>query len=247
MASNETPDGLKPHKRPERKGAPDPERKCILSGEVRPRAALIRLALSPDGDIRPDVRAKAPGRGAWISPDGALFAASLANGKLKGGLARAFKTGDFRIPDDLGDRIADALERNALDRLGLEARGGKLITGSEKLRDAARAGKVHLLLHAADAAEDGCRKLDQAWRVGMEAEGSDMRGLVIPANRTILAEALGRDNVVHIAIVDERAAMRVSGAISRWMEFSGSNDTTGPGGNNSPELNRNELKNKGLE
>ncbi len=247
MASNETPDGLKPHKRPEKKGAQDPERKCILSGDVCARESLIRLALSPDGEILPDVRAKAPGRGAWISPDGKLFAASMANGKLKGGLARAFKTGDFQIPADLGERIADALARNALDRLGLEARGGKLITGSEKLRDAARAGKVHLLLHAVDAAEDGCRKLDQAWRVGMDAEGSDMRGLVIPANRTILAEALGRDNVVHIAIVDERAAMRVSGAISRWMEFSGSNDTTGPGGNSSPDLNGNGLKNKGLE
>lgn len=243
MASNETSDGLKPNKR----RAQEPERKCILSGDVRAREVLIRLALSPDGDILPDVRAKAPGRGAWISPDGDAFAASLANGKLKGGLARAFKTGDFQIPDDLGKRITDALERNALDRLGLEARGGKLITGSEKLRDAARAGKVHLLLHAGDAAEDGRRKLDQAWRVGMDAQGSDMRGLAIPANRTILAEALGRDNVVHIAIVDERAAMRVSGAISRWMEFSGSNDTTGPGGNNSPESNGNELKNKGLE
>lgn len=247
MTSNETSDGLKPHKRPEKKGAQEPERKCILSGNVQPRASLIRLALSPDGDILPDVRAKAPGRGAWISPDGPAFAAALANGKLKGGLARAFKTGDFRIPADLEARIADALERNALDRLGLEARGGKLLTGSEKLRDAARAGKVHLLLHAADAAEDGRRKLDQAWRVGMDAEGSDMRGLVIPANRTILAEALGRDNVVHIAIVDERAAMRVSGAISRWMEFSGSNETTGPGGNSPPDLTGNGLKNKGLE
>lgn len=241
MASNESPDGLKPNKRPEKNGAREPERKCILSGEVRARASLIRLALSPDGEILPDVRAKAPGRGAWISPDGDAFAASLAKGEIKRGLARALKTGDFRIPDDLGQRIADALERNALDRLGLEARGGKLITGSEKLRDAARAGKVHLLLHAADAAEDGCRKLDQAWRVGMDAEGSDMRGLVIPANRTILAEALGRENVVHIAIVDERAAMRVSGAISRWMEFSGSNGTTGPGGNSPSESDGNSL------
>ncbi|MEO1168468.1 MAG: DUF448 domain-containing protein [Pseudomonadota bacterium] len=243
MANNETADGLKPKQR----RAHEPERKCILSGEVRPRESLLRLALSPDGEILPDVRAKAPGRGAWISADGDAFRAAVANGKLRGGLARAFKTGDFRIPDDLGKRIADALERNALDRLGLEARGGTLITGSEKLRDSARAGQVHLLLHAADAAEDGRRKLDQAWRVGMDAEGSDMRGLVIPANRTILAEALGRENTVHIAIVDERAAKRVSGAISRWMEFSGSNETAGPGERDSREPNDNELEDKGLE
>ena len=234
MANNEHPDGLKPTER----RSHEPERKCILSGEVRPREELIRLALSPDGEIHPDVRAKAPGRGAWISSDGDKFTASMADNKLKNGLARAFKTGEFSIPADLGDRIADALSRNALDRLGLEARGGKLIIGSEKLRDAARSGKVHLLMHAADAAEDGRRKLDQALRVGMDAEGSDMRGLVIPANRTILGEALGRENVVHIAIVDERAAKRVSGAISRWMEFSGSNNSTNLCGRDSQGLER---------
>ena len=232
MANNEHPDGLKPTER----RTHEPERKCILSGKVRPREALIRLALSPDGEIYPDVRAKAPGRGAWISSDGDTFMASMADNTLRSGLARAFKTGEFSVPADLGDRIADALSRNALDRLGLEARGGKLITGSEKLRDAARSGKVHLLMHAADAAEDGRRKLDQALRVGMDAEGSDMRGLVIPANRTILGEALGRENVVHIAIVDERAAKRVSGAISRWMEFSGSNGSTNPCGSDSQGL-----------
>ncbi|MEM8695527.1 MAG: DUF448 domain-containing protein [Pseudomonadota bacterium] len=247
MATNETPDGLKPAKRPNTKRAHDPERKCVLSGDVRLRAGLIRLALSPEGMVLPDVRAKAPGRGAWVSPDGEAFRAALADGSLKGGLARAFKTGDFAIPTDLDRRIEEALARNMLDRLGLEARGGDLITGSEKLRDAARAGKVHLLLHAADAAADGRRKLDQAWRVGMGAEGSDMQGLVIPANRTILGGALGRENVVHIAIVDERAAMRVSGALSRWMEFSGSNGTTGPGERDSREPNGNELEDKGLE
>ena len=43
-----------------------PERTCILSGEAAPRDALIRLAISPDGLVLPDVLAKAPGRGAWI-------------------------------------------------------------------------------------------------------------------------------------------------------------------------------------
>lgn len=229
MAGNEYRDGLKPTERRSR----DPERKCILSGAVRSRGSLIRLALSPTGEILPDVRAKAPGRGAWISPDGEAFATSFAKGQFKSSLARAFKSADFSIPADLGNLIDAALSRNALDRLGLEARSGQLITGSEKIRDAARAGKVSLLLHASDSAEDGRRKLDQVLRVGRDAEGSDLRGLVIPANRIILGAALGRENPVHIAIVDERAAKRVSGAISRWIEFSGSNGRTNPCGRDS--------------
>ena len=79
----------------------------------------------------------------------------------------------------------------------------------------ARAGKVHLLIHAADAGEDGNRTLDQAWRVG----GGEAKGLVFPLPRTILSMALGRENVVHIALTDAAAARRVARAISRWQAF----------------------------
>src|SRR5687767_15929448 len=46
-----------------------PERKCVLSGAHDARDNLIRLALGPDGQVAPDVRARAPGRGAWIGVD----------------------------------------------------------------------------------------------------------------------------------------------------------------------------------
>ena len=198
-----------------------PERKCILSGEHAARDDLIRLALGPDGQVAPDVRAKAPGRGAWIGVDRATLEAAQAKGKLKGALARAFKTNAVMLADDLGERIAAALQQAALDRLGLEARAGHLLTGSEKIETAARRGEVQMLLHAADAAEEGNRKLDQAWRVGSDAEGSGRQGLVFPLGRTILSLALGRENVVHVAIVDRAAAARVTHAIERWRAFIG--------------------------
>ena len=58
------------------------------------------------------------------------------------------------------------------DRLGLEMRAGHLQLGSDRIAELARAGRVHWLGHAADAGEDGSRKLDQAWRVGSDAEGT---------------------------------------------------------------------------
>ncbi len=192
-----------------------PERTCILSRRTAPKEELIRLALSPDGEVAPDVRARAPGRGAWIGVGRAALDAANAKGKLKAGLARAFKTNDIQIPADLGERIAASLCQAALDRLGLEARGGSLINGADRVETAARAGKVRLLIHAADAGEDGNRKLDQAWRVG----GGGPRGLVFPEGRTILSMALGRENVVHIALTDPAAARRVGHAIDRWLAF----------------------------
>lgn len=192
-----------------------PERSCILSRRTAPREELIRLALGPDGQVAPDVRARAAGRGAWIGVGRKALDDANAKGKLKGALARAFKTGEIYVPADLGERIEAALRIQALDRLGLEARGGTLVTGGERVEAAARQGKVHLLIHAADAGEDGRKRLDQAWRVG----GGDRAGLVFPEGRTILSMALGRENVVHIALTDAAAARRVTHAIDRWQAF----------------------------
>jgi len=247
MADNDRPQGLTTTDRPSRAKARDadgsaristapdtngeavpasdgPERTCILSGAKGTRDALIRLALGPDGTVAPDVRAKAGGRGAWIAVDRPTLDKALAKGKLKGALARAFKTSAFHIPDDLGDRITTALERAALDRLGLEARAGALLMGTDKIVDAARKGTVHMLLHARDAGEDGSRRLDQAWRVG----GGEARGLVVPATRAILSMALGRENVVHIALIAPAAAARVSHALGRWRSFIGRDDAAEP-------------------
>ena len=191
------------------------ERTCILSRRTAPREELIRLALGPDGQVAPDVRARAPGRGAWIGVGRQALDEANAKGKLKGALARAFKTSEIDVPADLGERIEAALQAQVLDRLGLEARSGTLVTGGERIETAARQGKVHLLIHAADAGDDGNRRLDQAWRVG----GGSQQGLVFPEGRTILSMALGRENVVHIALTDAAAARRVTHAINRWQAF----------------------------
>src|SRR5690348_6489558 len=110
---------------------------------------------------------------------------------------------------DLADQIEKQPERAAPDRLGLGARASTVPPGSDRIENAARSGQVVLLLHASDAGEDGNRKLDQALRVGRDAEGSGQKGLVIAASRTILSSALGRENVVHIAVIDQGAAKRV--------------------------------------
>jgi uncharacterized protein len=192
-----------------------PERTCILSRRTASREELIRLALGPDGQVAPDVRARAPGRGAWIGVGRLALDEANAKGKLKGALSRAFKTSELQVAEDLGERVETALRQQVLDRLGLEARSGTLINGSERVEQAARQGKVQLLIHAADAGEDGCRSLDQAWRVG----GGGKSGLVFPEGRTILSVALGRENVVHIALTDAAAARRVLHAINRWQAF----------------------------
>ncbi|MGX7953744.1 DUF448 domain-containing protein [Tsuneonella sp. HG249] len=211
-----------------------PERKCILSGEHGERASLVRLAVSPEGDVLPDIHAKAPGRGAWLAVGRAELEAAIAKGKLKGALARAFKGAALRVPVDLPQRIEDALTRAFLDRLGLELRAGHLILGSDRIAEHSRGGVVELLLHAADASADGSRKLDQAWRVGREAEGTGETGTTLPLDRATLSVAMGRDNVVHMALADPAAAARVSLALERLMHFLGGQQAAPSAGGHEP-------------
>lgn len=198
-----------------------PERKCILSGAHDSRDSLIRLAISPDGNVLPDALARAPGRGAWIGVDRPTLETALAKGHLKGALARAFKGAPLSIPEDLPERIERALTRAFTDRLGLELKSGRLLMGSDRIAENARAGNVAWLAHAADAGDDGSRKLDQAWRVGREEEGSGIGGLRLPLDRATLSVALGRDNVVHLALTDTAAATRVAVPLQRLLRFLG--------------------------
>ena len=202
-----------------RPGGKSPERKCILTGRHGERDDLIRLAISPDGDVLPDPRARAPGRGAWLGVSRAELETAMEKGKLKGALARAFKSAPPRVPDDLPAQIDAGLLRTLTDRLGLEMRSGHLILGSERIAEHARGGVLSALYHASDASDGGTAKLDQAWRVGMDREGSGEGGTRLPLDRAALSVALGRDNVVHLALADDQAAKRVDQALTRLLHY----------------------------
>ena len=219
------------------------ERRCVLSGEHFPREQLIRLAIAPTGEVLPDPAGKAPGRGAWIAPDRAALETAIGDGQLRRALMRAFKGGpanedgsrvSLSYSDTLPQQVEAALIRNLADRLGLELRGGNIVLGSARIAEQARKGRIALLLHASDSSEDGRKKLDQAWRVGLDEEGSGRRGTVLPLDRDTLSVALGRENVVHLGISGQNdgrgdrrganatAAGRVEQAVLRLTRFLGS-------------------------
>jgi len=198
----------------------------VLTGRHAGRNDLLRLAVSPADDngvsvVLPDAMARAPGRGAWLGTSKAELAEAMAKGKLKAALARAFKDARLTVPDDLPERAEAALLKALTDRLGLEMRAGKVLLGSDRIASEARSGKVAALYHAADASADGARKLDQAWRMGLDEEGSGIVGQRLPLDREALSVALGRDNVVHLALADSGAARRVEAPLGRLLAFLG--------------------------
>ncbi|MDQ0217038.1 YlxR family protein [Peribacillus cavernae] len=66
-----------------------PMRKCVASGEMRPKKELIRIVRSKEGEISIDPTGKKSGRGAYLTLDRAIIELAKKNNVLKAQLGAA--------------------------------------------------------------------------------------------------------------------------------------------------------------
>lgn len=170
-------------------------RLCLASREVTPVAEMLRFVVSPDGQVVPDLQARLPGRGAWVT----ARRASLAEAMKRKAFGRAFR-GRGRVDPGLPDLVEALLEKDAFGALALTKKAGRVVTGNAKVIEALHGGQVAVLVHASEAAPDGVGKLDAlARRIG-EAAGREIARVDSMAG-VQLDLALGRSNVVHAALL----------------------------------------------
>ena len=197
------------------------ERRCIVTGEVRPEAQLIRFVADPEGTIVPDLAAKLPGRGFWVTAD----AQALEKAVLKNHFSRAAKRA-LKAPCDLVQRVESLLVRRVGDDLGLARRSGALILGFDQIAKAL-AGRQPpgLLIEAADGGQDGRRKLlAVASQHGLTPKVLDC------LDSGELSLALGRENVVHAALKSGQLADRLLMTAGRLAGFRASRTHKGKAG-----------------
>ena len=193
------------------KGADDPVRRCALTRARRPKDELIRFVLGPDGTVVPDLKERLPGRGVWLT----AAHDTVADAAKRNVFARAFKA-EAKVTEAFAAQLDRLLADAALSALALANKAGEVVFGHAKVEEAIARGRVLALVHAREAAEDGCRKLDGKAR-GMR-DGSPL-----PAIRAFSADELGlasgRTNVIHAALIQGGAALRVLAAASRLERY----------------------------
>lgn len=162
------------------------ERKCIVTGELLPRDALIRFVVDPEGAVTPDLAEKLPGRGAWVRADKEKVAQAIARRCFN----RAFSA-DVAAGDALAMAVEDGMRRRAIAALGLARRAGFAVAGFDQVAGELKAQKASLLISACDAAADGADKLARM------ARGTAVIRALTSAE---ISSALGRDGVRHAAI-----------------------------------------------
>jgi uncharacterized protein len=174
----------------------EPQRRCLASGMVLPKEQLLRFVVGPDDALVPDLAERLPGRGLWLQARQDMMAKACARNLF----AKAAKR-HVRVPDDLPVQVERLALQRCLSLLGLARRSGAVVAGFEKVRAALRAGEVGLLIQAADAAEDGRRKIQALAR----AVGPKV-ALVQFCSAAELGGALGREAVVHVGVAPGRFA-----------------------------------------
>ncbi|HWD27428.1 MAG TPA: RNA-binding protein [Rhizomicrobium sp.] len=186
------------------------ERRDVVSGEVLPEGKLIRFAVSPDGEVVPDIAAILPGRGIWVEAD----RKSVDIAVKKNLFAKSAKA-NVKAASDLATKVETLLVARMQADLGMARRSGQLVTGFDKvLGEIQSATPPALIVEAWDGAADGKRKLFGA---------AHARGLKIetvePLSSAEISLAVGRENVIHAALKSGRLQERLSFDAKRLSGF----------------------------
>jgi hypothetical protein len=175
--------------------APGMERTCALTRTLKPVDEMIRFVVGPAGEAVPDLKRKLPGRGIWITATRDALEQAVKSNVF----ARGFRR-NVRPAADLPEATERLLQQSTLDALAIAGKAGQVIGGFAKVEAATGRDDLKALIHAADAAEDGKRKLDTAL-ARKNPEKSREIAIITGLTGAQLDLALNRPNVVHAALL----------------------------------------------
>lgn len=180
-------------------------RRCLVSGEVRPKNELLRFVVNPEGAVVPDPTGRLPGRGLWLSPHRDMLERACARNLF----AKAARK-SLRLPEDLAAQTERAYRRRCLDLIGLARRAGQTAAGFQKVKARLAAGEGALLIEAAGAAEDGRRKMMAL----AKATNPDLPVFTLFSPQE-LGRAIGREQAVHLLVLPGSLAARIEIELGR--------------------------------
>jgi uncharacterized protein len=176
-----------------RASAAGTERMCAATGKVKPVDEMIRFVVGPDETILPDIKRRLPGRGIWVTASRQALSSAITRKSF----ARAFKR-DVRVRADLIETTERMLERSALDALAISRKAGRVVVGFSEVSAALTHDRVVAVVHAAEAAPDGARKLAALLR---RRQDTAKIAVIATFESAQLGLALGRSNVIHAALL----------------------------------------------
>lgn len=177
-----------------------PLRRCIVTRESREKERMIRFVLSPERAVVPDLGARLPGRGMWLSAEADV----LERATSRGAFAKAAR-GVAHVPPDLRARIEDGLRARVRDLVGFARRAGQAVSGWQAALEWLQTGRAGLVVQAADGSVS-----ERARLIGLRQVP-----VVAPLTAAELGALFGRDRAVHVAVAPGKLAERIAAEAAR--------------------------------
>lgn len=136
-----------------RKDRDEPERRCIVTGDVQPQSGLIRFVVGPDDTVVPDILGRLPGRGIWVTAE-----REVLERVTRGHFSRSVRQ-PVAMSADLADEVERQQARRVTDLIALARKAGLAVCGFEKVKAQLASGNVRALLQASDGSTRGKSKL----------------------------------------------------------------------------------------
>ncbi|NHN84406.1 RNA-binding protein [Acetobacter musti] len=182
-------------------------RRCAVTRERMAPAVMLRFVIGPDRNVVPDLNARLPGRGIWLSARRDVLETALTRGVF----ARAARR-HVVIPSDLLAVVESGLLRRVVEILGLARRAGQSVSGYAKVREWIEARHAGLIVQASDGSPDECARL---------LSGARELPVVRPLVASSLGHVFGRERVVHAALRRGALASRLQQESERFAGVAG--------------------------
>ncbi|GAN63560.1 RNA-binding protein [Acetobacter indonesiensis] len=163
-----------------------PLRRCAVTRQQGKPDVMLRFVVSPSQVVVPDLDAKLPGRGIWLSAQRDV----IEQARKRGVFARAARC-QVTVPDDLVFQIEAGLRRRMIELLGLARRAGQSVSGFMKVREWVAQRNAAVIVHASDGSGD---------ELGRLLSGARSLPVIEALSAEDLAKVFGRERVVNVAL-----------------------------------------------
>ena len=180
-------------------------RKCIITGEIKPKSELLRFTVLQNGAFIPDFDKKIGGKGVYVSNSASLLKNIDSDFKIGKILHKPVRK---TLP--LAEAVDKILADKGLYALNLARKSGNLVLGFEKIKEQILKNKVSFGIEATDAGSDGKKKMSEM------CKNIEMFSVY---NSAVLEKAFDRETVIHVAVLKSEISTMVYENIKRYRDY----------------------------
>jgi len=179
---------------------------CIATKEMLSTSELVRLVVTSNNTIVPDLKKKLPGIELWIKSNKNIIELAIKENIFNKQLNKK----NIEI-NDLALKIENLYKKEIFNNINIAIKAGDVLLGYTKVLDCIKNNLTRILFTASDAGTDGKKKLESAC-------SSDVFIFNIFDTYEI-SKVIGKENTVHLCVKTGNMANIIINSITQYKNY----------------------------